>query len=233
MNISIKVNILLLISIMIVCSNFSGICQEETNILVSSNLNKYFINTDSLIKYDNLKLLDFTRNIPVGDSIETLLFKNKLYFLFYAKGSKGEELFNLDMNSKELNQVTNRSFFTNDSRLFSIKCFNNKLFLTTSFRETEHVWDFGMLLIDNENNKEEKYILVKEKSVVRDIYIKNDSLHIILQPKISKLNLYYFLTFWMLRERGMKYKWIDNGPIELFVYDKDFNLVRNENIEEF
>lgn len=222
-----------LISLMIVCFNPSGVCQEKTDLLVRSNLSKYFIKTDSLIKYDNLKLLDFKRNIPVGDSIATLYFRNKLYFLFWAKESKGEELFTLDLNSNELFKVTNRSFSTEDSRLYTITSFNNKLFLTTNFSETEHVWNFGMLLIDHENNKEERYIPVKEKSLVREIFIHDDSLYIVLQPTIAKLNPFYFLTFWLPRERGMKYEWIDNGPIELFIYDKNFNLVRREEVPDY
>lgn len=203
-------------------------CSEESKSLsVSSGIPSYYIKKDSLVLYDREKILDFKRNGTLGDSMETLLFSNKLWFLFCSKSSKSFELFNIDMNTKKIKQVTHRSFNKEDDRLFTVKVYNNKLYVTTNFRQTDHMWDFGMLLIDEKNDREERFIPVKRKSFLRAMNIRNDSLYIIVEPNKAILNPFYFISFWMKRERPEKYDYTKTGECELFVYDRNFVLRRH------
>jgi hypothetical protein len=220
------------IFIIIVFNNANYFSQSKERIGGSSNLEIYFISKDNLIAYDTEKILNFKKNIPIGDSMKTLLFSDKIWFLFSAKGSDGLELFNIDLKDKKINKVTNRSFNKEDDRLYTIFTFNNKLLVRTNFSETENVWNFGMLIIDDKNNREEKYIPVREKSFVREIFINGDSLQIIVKPAKAKLNIVYYIAFWLPKGRINKYDYYDDGAPELYVYDKNFNLVRKEEFED-
>lgn len=187
----------------------------------------FYVKRDSLIKYDKEKILDFRRNGPIGDSLKTLLFCNKLWFLFRAMDSKGLELFSIDLTTRKLKQVTHRSFNTEDYRFYTLDVFNNKLFVMTNFSETDHVWNFGMLLIDEKNDKEERYIPVKRKSFLRHNDISNDSLYIVVEPNKAEFNISHYIFFFMTKERPEKYMFIKTGECELFVYDKNFVLRRH------
>jgi hypothetical protein len=233
----INIRAFILVITIILCLNgllFSqGKYQNLSSGVTGISYEKSFLRTSLLIKNDNQKLLDFENFYPVGDSIQSFCWKGKMWFLFSAKSNSNNkkyniELFNFNMSNNKIAQITNQHFNKADCRLFTMKIFNDKMFLTTNFSEKDNVWNFGMLLIDNQNDNSERYILVKEKAVVREIYAQSDTLHIIVQPKIAKLNWSYYFTFWMPRERPPKYEWINNGVELRFVYDKDFNIIRRE-----
>lgn len=201
--------------------------QPDKSITISSNTPSFYVKRDSLIKYDKEKILDFRRNGPIGDSLKTLLFCNKLWFLFRTMGNKGLELLSIDLTTRKLKQVTRRSFNREDNRLFTVKVFENQLFVTTNFSETDHVWDSGMLLIDEKNDREERYIPVKRKSFLRDVHISKDSLYIVVEPKKAEFNISHYIFFFMTKERPEKYMFIKTGECELFVYDRNFALRRH------
>lgn len=238
----IKIREFVLVIAIIFCLNELLSSQDKYQNLSSGvtgiSFEKSFLRTSLLLKNDNQKLLDFENFYPVGDSIQSFYWKGKMWFLFSAKSNSNNkkyniELFNFNMSNNKIAQITNQHFNKADWHWYTMKIFNDKMFLTTNFIEKDNVWNFGMLLIDDQNDKSERYILVKEKAVIREIYAQSDTLHIIVQPKIAKLNWSYFFTFWMPRERPPKHEWINNGDELRFVYDKDFNFIRKEELPNF
>ena len=85
-----------------------------------------------------------------------------------------------------------------------------------------------MLLIDDLNDKIDHHILVRKKSLLNNMLICGDSLVIEVQPRIAKLNWIYFLEFWTPRGRSDKYELIRDGNSFRLIYDRNFNLILEE-----
>ena len=210
-------------------SNFGFAQNNCENITYLQDLNKKYIKIKDLLSHDDQSLLN--RNTIYGshDSIITISWKNKLWFFYWSSNEEENkvELFNFYQN--KITKVTNVGLFSLGADTETdIKIFGDKLFITQSFFETDDVPDFVMLQIDDLNDKIDHHILVRKKSLLNNMLICGDSLVIEVQPRIAKLNWIYFLEFWMPRGRSDKYELIRDGNSFRLIYDRNFNLILEE-----
>lgn len=208
--------------------------QEENRLSTRWDYVLKYISTKEMLKYNTSLELD-TIYISKLDSIATCFWKDRYWFFFDIIDEKvsdsefGRGFFVYNKKQKYLRQITVRKFYQGAGRA-DIHVFNGQLFIDAPFTETDHVYDYSILLIDDKNECEGKYIKVLERALhPLDIYIQNDSLYIILQQKEAKWRLDYYLFFWV-KDPPPKYSHIEIGNPCLFVFDKNFNLVRKEEV---
>lgn len=207
--------------------------QEKKKLSTKVDFEYRYISTKELIKYNISEELD-TAWMSKMDSIETRFWKERYWFFFPIKNEEDcedefcDELFVYNNKKKYLKQVTNAKYFIRAGN-WAFHVFNDQLFIDAPYTRTDHIIDYGLLLIDEKNEDEAKYIKVLESALYPlEMYIQSDSLFILLQPHRSEFNYYWLLGFWLPRERPSKWNPIDVGNPLLYVFDKNFNLVRKE-----
>ena len=111
-----------------------------------------------------------------------------------------------------------------------IKIIKDRMIVIQEFEEEENVRNFGLLIINSENNAEERYIPLSKKSFLSRMYILNDSLYVEVQPKRAEFNELYYLGFLSIRGKPEKYYFYDDGKKIQFVFNQDFELVSKKEI---
>ncbi len=209
--------------------------QEKRKLSTTNDWEFKYISTKEMLEYNTSLELD-TIYISKLDSIETCFWKDRYWFFFDLIDEKVSDsefdmgFFVYNKNQKYLKQATKRKFYL-FARWSNIHVFNGQLFLDARLTETDHVYDYSILLIDDKNECEGKYIKVLESALhPLDMYIQSDSLYILLQPHRSEFNYFWLLGFWLPRERGDKWNPIEVGNPLLYVFDKNFNLARKEEV---
>lgn len=217
---------------------FSLLAQHKIeDITVFQKLVKKYIKTDELRRNDKAHLLDFKKYFCVGDSIATIYWKNKYWFFFSLNDDNIDEENSIELfnyyNSK-LTRVTNRHFYKMISDVETdIKNFSDRLVIIQEFEEEENVRNFGLLIIDSENDTEERYIPLNKKSFLSRMYILNDSLYVEVQPKRADFNELYYLRFLSIRGKPEKYYFYDDGKKIQFIFNKNFELVSKKEIGRY
>lgn len=89
-----------------------------------------------------------------------------------------------------------------------------------------------LAVIDEQKLKEEKNIKLRKNILIKEMYTENDSLYVVFQPIGKKINIDHYLFFWLPRDVPSKWNYYDDGNKRMYVFDKKFNLIREEELKE-
>lgn len=191
------------------------------------------INADT----NNLLEKDFFNDF---DSITTISWKNYNWFFFKSTESTNKEeyyyLFAYSPIKKNIVKVMNYDFGIAGWQYFYIKLnfYGDRLFISDNFHSDNSDADMGEIgiwVIDDVNLKQEKYITVCKNAWLENEYLLNGKLNLVIQPIKRTRSWAYYFWFWVPRGRPSKWDYEKVGNKRVYVYDKNFNLISEEELK--
>ncbi|HEX2983366.1 MAG TPA: hypothetical protein VHO28_07465 [Ignavibacteriales bacterium] len=182
-------------------------------------------------------ILDHSIRAP-EDSIRVLSRQDSYYFLYKISGIKTEpfaKLFSYNEKKGGLDVIIDSLFYFSNSPASQLNMLNENIIHHESYDsdlEKGKIGGLRLLIIDVTVNKIKKNIKLPKGTFGERVYVRNDSLYVIVQPVKAQRNIYYYLTFWFPRGRSPKWNYIEAGNKILYTLDKDFNIIKQEEIVE-
>ncbi|MDP4115069.1 MAG: hypothetical protein Q8903_02985 [Bacteroidota bacterium] len=206
-------------------------------VIFSKNISSQHFKIEDVKKISIQKLLEADKNkyIPYTDykfdSIETVYYDNYLWFPYFTKSDNKSAIYAYNDKSKvlyKIKDVDGNDYYPHTRFLISI--LDGELYYYTRKGLEDGIGYITVNIIDRKELRVKKQIKLKHGFFNKE-YISGDTLYVEVQPMKKKLNWEYYILSWLPRGRPDKWEFIEDGNRIRYAFDKDFNIIKEEEIK--
>jgi hypothetical protein len=174
----------------------------------------------------------------LGDSLMTCLFHGSYWFNFKRAAREWDEdraveLFAYSDSAKRIWQVTHHDLSWSNAyggTTEHINFFKGRMLIHASSEIDDPIGHSQVLLVEPLTKTVAKEISFGKGMWIEEMRSIEDTLYLDVQPMGRKLNIDYYLLFWLPRGRSPKWTYIKEGTPRRVFLDKDFNVIKDEEI---